>query len=354
MKTSDRKAGEFIKNNSDQLAKEILITHSENKKKYKINMGDDNPGIYLNEVKFQLAYLSESLLYSAPELFFNALSWGKIFLPSVNVPSEGIEFMLRAMKETLKVKLPEEIKSSAVDFIEDAIKIVNDLPSQIPSFLNSKRKLYSESKKYLELLLVNNKSEANKLILHLVTKGTEIKDIYLEIFQPTQYELGRMWQMGMINVSQEHYCTAATQLIMAQLYPYIFKTKKTENVFVGTCVSGELHEIGIRMLSDFLELKGWNTFYLGANMPNDSIIQTIIDRKPDVIGISATMTFHVEKAERLIKAIRDTSECSNSKIIVGGYVFKLNDMLWSKIGADMYGEDLENAFKKVSDSVLTA
>jgi len=29
-------------------------------------------------------------------------------------------------------------------------------------------------------------------------------------------------------------------------------------------------------------------------------------------------------------------------------------MLWSKIGADMYGEDLENAFKKVSDSVLTA
>jgi hypothetical protein len=36
---------------------------------------------------------------------------------------------------------------------------------------------------------------------------------------------------------------------------------------VAACVSGELHEIGVRMLCDLLEMEGWNTIYLGANVP---------------------------------------------------------------------------------------
>ena len=63
-------------------------------------------------------------------------------------------------------------------------------------------------------------------------------------------------------MAQEHYCTAATQLIMSQLYPYIFTTGKNGRVLVGTCVSGDLHEIGVRMVSDFFEMEGWDTFYL--------------------------------------------------------------------------------------------
>ena len=29
------------------------------------------------------------------------------------------------------------------------------------------------------------------------------------------------------SVAQEHYCTASTQLIMSQLYPYIFRSDRT-------------------------------------------------------------------------------------------------------------------------------
>ena len=35
----------------------------------------------------------------------------------------------------------------------------------------------------------------------------------------------------------KHYCTAATQLIMSQLYPYIFSGEKTAGAFVATCVA---------------------------------------------------------------------------------------------------------------------
>jgi methanogenic corrinoid protein MtbC1 len=127
------------------------------------------------------------------------------------------------------------------------------------------------------------------------------------------------------------------------LYPYIFQNQKSDNVFIGTCISGELHEIGVRMLSDLLELEGWDTYYLGANMPIDSIIKTIIEKKAKVIGLSATMTFHAEKVENQIKAIKDSKECRDVKIIVGGYVFKLSKNLWKKVGADALGEDLTDS-----------
>ena len=61
------------------------------------------------------------------------------------------------------------------------------------------------------------------------------------------------------------------------------------------------------------------------------------------------MTFHVEKAEKLIMAIRDNKECRNTKIIVGGYVFNLNDSLWKKIGADMYASDIVEALPKIKN-----
>jgi len=56
--------------------------------------------------------------------------------------------------------------------------------------------------------------------------------------------------MNEVSVAQEHYCTAATQLIMSQLYPHIFAGEKTERTLIATCVAGDLHEIGIRMVSD--------------------------------------------------------------------------------------------------------
>ena len=80
----------------------------------------------------------------------------------------------------------------------------------------------------------------------------------------------RYWQMNRLTVAQEHYCTAATQMIMSQLYPYIFEGERNGRVLVATCVAENLHEIGVRMVTDFFEMDGWDTFYLGANVPTAS------------------------------------------------------------------------------------
>ncbi len=103
--------------------------------------------------------------------------------------------------------------------------------------------------------------------------------LYLQVFQPALHRVGRLWQLNRVGVAEEHYCTAATQLIMSQLYPYLFTGERHRRIMVATCASGELHEIGARMVSDFFELEGWDTIYLGASAPAGEVVETAVRRR---------------------------------------------------------------------------
>jgi MerR family transcriptional regulator, light-induced transcriptional regulator len=206
---------------------------------------------------------------------------------------------------------------------------------------------------YLKALLRAERQPAHQLILEAVAAGTSVKDIYLHVFQRTQHEIGRLWQLNQITVAQEHYCTAATQLIMSQLYPHIFSTERNNRRLVTTCVSDELHEIGLRIVSDFFEMEGWDTFYLGANTPTRSIIQMIADHQPDLLAISATMTFHVQRVAELIAAVRSSEAGRKLKIMVGGYPFNIEPDLWRQVGADASAPDALAAVAIANQLVTT-
>lgn len=201
-------------------------------------------------------------------------------------------------------------------------------------FKEESEPFFELAKNYKDALLNVQRNEASRMILKAVEEGTDIKDIYIHVFESSQHEIGRLWQTNKITVAQEHFCTAATQMIMSQLYPYIFRTDKSGLRLVAACAAGEMHEIGVRMVADIFEMEGWDTYYLGANTPNESIIQTIIDLKPDIIAISASIHYNIVAVMDLIKLIRNTPDISNIKIMVGGRPFLLAPELWRKVGAD--------------------
>ncbi len=348
MQRRQRKAGQYMKSHMDTLTQAALQSLAQAVEKSQAKLDPGMESAYRQGIRMHLAYLAESLLFSSPQLFFNALRWGKVYLPSISIPAGHIKMALGAIRDTLEKSLPSDCQDPPMDYLDTALAEMDHFSSELPSFLDAQHSLYKQSKQYLDFLLANQRMEASRLILDLVQQGTPIKDIYMEIFQPVQYELGRLWQMGAISVAQEHYCTASTQLIMSQLYPHIFQPHKNKGVFVGACISGELHEIGIRMLCDLLELEGWDTYYLGANVPAESIIDTIADKKAQVLGLSVTMTYHMQKAEQQIRAIRQNRQCRGVTIFVGGYVFHQSQDLWKTIGADAWGLDLSDSTDKIN------
>lgn len=117
---------------------------------------------------------------------------------------------------------------------------------------------------------------------------------------------------------------------------------------VATSVSGELHELGIRMVSDFFELEGWSTVFLGANTPHRSIVDMIRETNAEVLAISATIPFNLPKVGELIQFVRTDFPQHDLKIIVGGKPFNTNPDIWKKLGADGFAPDAESAIKEAT------
>ncbi|WP_051140488.1 cobalamin B12-binding domain-containing protein [Azospirillum brasilense] len=167
-------------------------------------------------------------------------------------------------------------------------------------------------------------------------------DLYLHVFQPALREIGRLWQTRAITVAHEHFATAATQAIMGQLYPAIFAAERRGLSMVATCVGGEQHEIGIRMVADFFEMAGWDSHYLGANTPADSVVRSVRERGARVLAVSATITAHVGRVAALIAAVR-AEPGEPPHVLVGGYPFNLVPDLWKTVGADAFAPGAEEA-----------
>jgi len=306
----------------------------------------------VRDIEYTVLYLSNAISVSSPKLFENYVEWFISLMESIALPVKYLKGSIEAIFEVIKNHYDQDYIERIEHYIMVALQIFEQEQYVADASQASDHFLKPFRDQYIDYLLQGNRNKANDLVQELISRDVLIADIYMEIFHESQREIGRLWQMNKITIAEEHYCTAATQLIMGQLYPLIFATPKSDFVFVGASVGGELHELGIRMVSDFLELSGWNTYYLGANTPIKSIVETIVKERANVIGISVTMSFHIDEAIQLIEMIRSDVRCESVKIMVGGYPFLIENMLWKTIGADGYAQNAREAVE-IAEKLVT-
>ncbi len=343
-----QKAGAAIDDNQSAIAEAVTARHFRLKPELEARYGAAGRAKCLQDAVYHLSYLSNALRVSQRSLFADYVIWARTMLAARGIPEKDLAEHLVVLRESLGESLPGDLSEIACEYVDFGLEHLGEiedgfLQPQQP-VISDKEPLSDLAAAYLDALLRGRRDEASRLILEAIeTRRATIKEIYLQVFQKAQQEIGRLWQINRISVAQEHYCTAATQLIMSQLYPYIFSTERNGRALVATCVSGELHEIGVRMVSDFFELEGWDTFYLGANTPAAAILQTLKERNAGLIVISATMTFHIRSVGELIEKIRADEQAKNTVVIVGGYPFNVAPDLWREIGADGFSHDAPGA-----------
>jgi methanogenic corrinoid protein MtbC1 len=295
------------------------------------------------DAEYHLSYLADSIASASPSLFADYVDWAQVMLSARGIPAGDLASNLEVLCEVLRRELPGEPGDIACEYVEAGLRVLGRPGIAERDEVCSTDPLYDLSQRYLRYLLDGQRHLASRLIQQSVEDGVSVKDVYLHVFQRTQHEIGHRWQTNRLSVAQEHYCTAATQLIMSQLYPYIFATAKNGRTLVGTCVAGDLHEIGVRVVSDFFEMEGWDTFYLGANTPTPDLIRALEERRADVLAVSATMSFHVRAVTGLIAAVRP--RLPGVKVLVGGYPFNVDPGLWRRIGADGSARDAQEAIE---------
>lgn len=295
----------------------------------------------IEDGRHHIGYLEQAVATGHPTLFSEYVVWARVLLKNLNIPGADLKTNLHLLAKCISNAAPDELSVLCLAPLNDVLSRFDELPDEVASFIKPDTPCAGLAKRYLDLLLHSKRREASALIMEASDSGTSIREIYLEVFRPVQYEIGRLWQMNQVSVAQEHFCTAATQMIMSQLYPKLFTSARIGKKLVTACVSGDLHEIGARILTDFFEMEGWDTFYIGANTPEASLVQAVRDEKADLVALSVTMVAHVPLIESAIRAIR--AEVPDVPILVGGYPFMQEPNLWSTVGADASAIHCEDA-----------
>jgi MerR family transcriptional regulator, light-induced transcriptional regulator len=196
---------------------------------------------------------------------------------------------------------------------------------------------------YLAALLASDVAGARAVLDDAIAAGVPVRTIYLEVLQPTLYEVGRRWSHAEISIAQEHLATAATQSAMARLAESLSEGRRRvrPGTAVVACASDELHAVGGRMVADFLEADGWRVVFLGQLTPGTDLATLAAKQSAPLVAISAALPERVPQVAEVCVALRGLDPAPY--VLVGGQAFGGSAERALRTGADAYAEDAEAA-----------
>ncbi|SFJ42102.1 Methanogenic corrinoid protein MtbC1 [Halobacillus dabanensis] len=128
--------------------------------------------------------------------------------------------------------------------------------------------------------------------------------LYEDILTPAMYYIGELWERNEISVADEHLATAICDFVLSKLEAEISNvSRKHQKNFKAMLfgVEEEQHYIGLKMVADTFKEHGWRVRYLGPNLPMEHSLRQIEKYRPDVIGISAALSYRLPTMKILLE-----------------------------------------------------
>ena len=282
----------------------------------------------------QIHILAQAVAVRSTDLFVHHVCWTFDSFEARGVQGADLIRNTKCMREVLAKELPPPVAKAALPFVDTSIAQVQSADRKRDSDPSLDAGHRERTLKYLEAILEGDRTAAESLILATLDEGTTIAEVYEGILAPAQARLGRMWHRGEISVADEHFGSATTQSVMSLLRPRFAKAKPNGRILVATSTPGDLHEIGLRMVTDLFEIDGWTVIYLGANTPTTDLIELLDRRRPNLLALAVSTGLTLRDAGDLLDRIRETSSIAEMKVLIGGPPFRFAPDLWRELGAD--------------------
>lgn len=195
--------------------------------------------------------------------------------------------------------------------------------------LNSNHQVYSRN--VLTALLSGDEKNVGQLFDDLLDSGASIQELYVHLITSVQCSIGELWLNGDVSIAQEH---RATQILTDQLARIRLRSASRKSLGLRAVIcslEGDFHSLGGRMVSDLLINDGWEVHFLGANTPDQELINYSKKVNANLVGISVSNSSFVVKVRETVDKIK--KEIPEVKTIVGGRgIMKQDDSM--QIGAD--------------------
>jgi methanogenic corrinoid protein MtbC1 len=182
--------------------------------------------------------------------------------------------------------------------------------------------LASIREQYLRAQVAGHRREAVSLVESCLDHGASVEELQTEVIRAAQDELGRLWQLNMVSIAQEHMASEISNVALSALFARAPIAEPNGKKILLGCVEGEEHQLAARLASDMLEMSGFELRFLGGNVPHGHLVSIARDEKPDLIGLSVTMLFNLRSLREAVALLRTVTD---APICVGGYA-----IMWSR------------------------
>jgi len=163
-------------------------------------------------------------------------------------------------------------------------------------------------------------------------RGADLALLARDLIEPALDEVGRMWRSGQLSVAEEHLATALVFRSFSRQAATVPCPPLGAPRLLLSCLAGEFHELGVRIVSEVARAAGWQAEVLGANTPREAAIRFIALHRPDAVGLSLSLAAHLPECARTVEEIRKVAP--RAKVLVGGFAFRYDDSLAALAGAD--------------------
>ena len=106
-----------------------------------------------------------------------------------------------------------------------------------------------------------------------------------DVVQPLMERIGQMWHEGTLRIADEHLASAVVRSFIGNLRAS-FQVSATAPHIVATTPAGQLHEMGALLASVVATSEGWNSTFLGPNLPAEEIAGAVAQKGAKAVLLS--------------------------------------------------------------------
>ncbi|RUT33330.1 MerR family transcriptional regulator [Paenibacillus zeisoli] len=143
--------------------------------------------------------------------------------------------------------------------------------------------------------------------------------MFYHVLVPVLIKVGDAWETGRASVAQEHYMT---QLISQRFFQFfhLFPIHHLMPKALSFCPPGEHHQVGLLLFSLFLRKHGVEVLYLGANTPEEDLVQIIRNQDISLVCLSLTDPSLIEETDELVGRLKEA--CPHITMTLGGRAYE--------------------------------
>jgi len=195
--------------------------------------------------------------------------------------------------------------------------------------------------RWLEACLAFDETAADQ-VLNQAFSLFPVETVCIEFMQRSLNRLGEGWFRGDVSVQQEHF---TSELAMRRVGALIAMTPPPTRLgaILAVCPPGEWHTFPLQLLTLLLRRRGFRVVNLGANVPEDRLVDSINVVHPNLVVLAAQGLVTAASLRQVCEKLQSTGVPA----AYGGWVFNRTPSLRSRIPGHFLGERLDTAVQNV-------